>query len=407
MEAPRRIWPWDVLTGLAVYAFTTLPVFVGLTAATTPGVFLHSSDTTPNVLQACCFYDGSYYQSVIENGYEYDPDRASIIAFAPGYPIAAECFRRLTGCSTQLALVATANAALALALVVLSVYLRTRYPEEPLTARLTILTLIGLWPAGFFFRMAYSESLFLLMLALLLLGFARRWPVAVLALIAGTATGIRPVALAATAAVVAYVLTDPSRGSIRKRIVTSAALVPLACWGLLAFMGYQYVRFGTPTAFAVSHQYWAFYSPQPGDIPDKFTRLALAEPIWNAYVPGSSRNWARYDATGVPAIGVTFWNPIFFAVAAVAVAFGWLRGWLSRPELVLGVALLFIPYVTRADEMLMGSQARFAVVVLPAFVVMGRGLSRLPPYASWAAFVTLAPVLALWAALFAARWPLC
>ena len=407
MEGSRRTWPRDVLIGLAVYAVTTLPVLLGLTIATTPGFLVHAGPIPPDFLQGCCHFDGSHFQAVIENGYEYDPDHASTIAFAPGYPLAADCVRRPIGCSTRLALVTTSNLAFALSLVVLSAYLRTRYPDEPLAARLTILTLIGLWPTGFFFRVAYSESLFLLTLALLLLGFARRWPVVVLALVAGAATGIRPVGLAATAAVAVYVLIDPSRGSVRMRIVTAAALVPLACWGLLAFMGYQYVRFGTPTAFAVAHQHWAFYFPQPGDIPNKFARLALAEPIWNAYIPGSSRHWAQFDTHGFPILGLSFWNPILFVVAAAAVGFGWIRGWLSRPESVLGFALLFIPYVTRADEISMGSHARFAAVAIPAFVVMGRLLSRLPPYASWAVFVTLAPVLALWAALFAARWPFC
>ena len=34
-------------------------------------------------------------------------------------------------------------------------------PDEPLTSRLTVLALIGLWPVGFFFRMGYSEAFLL------------------------------------------------------------------------------------------------------------------------------------------------------------------------------------------------------------------------------------------------------
>ena len=37
------------------------------------------------------------------------------------------------------------------------------------------------------------------------------------------------------------------------------------------------------------------------------------------------------------------------------------RGWFTKPETILGIGLLLIPYVTRGDEMSMGSQARFVV----------------------------------------------
>jgi hypothetical protein len=389
-----------------VYALTTLPVYLGLTLATVPGVLEHNGPP-PDFLHACCHYDGGHFQSIVQNGHSYEAVKGNTVAFFPGYPLTARGVSQLTGWSTKLALVATSNVAFAVTLILLSAYLRLRDPDEPLASRLTVLALIGLWPVSYFYRMAYSESLFLVTLALLLLGFARRWPVVVLAFVAGAATGIRSVGLGATAAVVVYVLSDPERGPIRKRLVTAAALVPVGCWGMLAFMAYQYARFDTPIAFIVVQQHWAFHTPQPGDIPTKFLRLALAEPLWNAYVPGSSRHWVRFDQHGVPMIGIMFWNPIFFAITAAAVAFGWYRGWLTRPEAALGFLLLFIPYVTRADEMSMGSHARFAAVAIPAYVVLGRVLGRLPPFVTWVVFAAFATVLALWSALFAAQWPLC
>jgi hypothetical protein len=405
-ERPRSHWPADVLTGVAVYAVTALPVVLGLTVATTPGMLVHPGPT-PDYLTCCCHWDGSHYEDIVRNGYALDPNKGSNVAFFPGYPLAAALVGRLTGCDAKVALVVIANVALAAAFVLLSAYLRARYPGDPPATRLTVLAVIGLWPAGFFFRIAYSESLFLLALAVLLLGLARRWPVGVLALVAGVATGIRGVGVAASAAVVVNVLADSARGPLRRRVLTAAVVAPLACWGLLGFMAYQYERFGTPTAFIETQRHWELHMPAPDEPRDKWARLVLVEPVWNAYVPGSSRHWILHDSHRVPVLGIAFWDPLLFVVALVAVGVGWYRGWLTHAEAALGLGLLLVPYVTRADELSMGSHARFAAVVVPAYVVLGRALSRLPTFISWAVFATLAPVLALWTALFAASWPLC
>ena len=406
MTDRRRPWLTDIVAGLAVYVFTSLPVLMGVSMATTLGVMRHSS-APPCFVDATCQFDGAHFASIIDDGYRYDRDNASTVAFFPGYPVVGGWVRSLGNWPARLATVVTANVSFALALILLSAYLRVRYPEDAGSTRLTILILIGLWPAGFFFRMGYSESLFLLTLALLLLGFTRRWPVWLLAFIAGAATGIRLVGIVASAAVVYHVVSDEERGSSRRRLLLAAALAPLTCWGILAFIGYQEVRFHTPVAFVDAQKHWAFYSPLPGEISSKAVRLAVAEPIWNMYVPGSSRHWMLFHATKNPLFGIMFWNPILFTLASVAVIIGLFRGWLTRPEAVIGVGLLLIPYVTRGDELCMGSQARFTTVVVPAFVVMGRLLGR-----SLAAITTLllavaAALLMLWSALFAAGWPMC
>jgi hypothetical protein len=401
-----RNWLGDVRVGAAVYLLTSLPVFAAVFVGTRPGL-MEQQGTVTDFLHGFCHYDGGHFESIIHDGYWYDPARGSNIAFFPGYPLAVEGVLRLSGCSTRLAMVTISNVSLCLSFIVLAAYLRIRFPDEPASSRLTILTLIGVLPAGFFFRMGYSESLFLLFVSLLLLGFVQRWPVIVLAVLAGALTGIRAVGLAAGAAVIVQVLADTSRGSPGKRVATAALLAPVTCWGLLAFMGYQQVRFGTPIAFALTQEHWSFYSPAPGDIPTKALRLALAEPIWNSYVPGSSRYWARFESEGMPVLGLLFWNPILFAIAVVAVIVGWRRGWLAAHEAILGLGLLLIPYATRADEMSMGSHARFAAVAIPAYVVIGRMLERLSAPARWLVLAALAALMTLWAALFAACWPLC
>jgi hypothetical protein len=343
----------------------------------------------------------------MRDGYEFDAARGSNIAFFPGYPLAIHGVQLLTGWPTRLAMVVASNAALCVAFILLARYLRLRRPDENIRHRLLTLVLIGLWPVGFFFRMGYSESLFLWFLALLLLGFVERWPAVMLAVIAGALSGIRAVGLAASATVILNVLLDTSRGSVCTRVLRASWLAPLSCWGLLAFMGFQQVRFETPFAFVVVQQHWAYHTPDPGAIPTKAARLALAEPIWNTYVPGSSRHWEQYGESRLPFPGLGFWNPILFLVAVFAVILGWVRGWLNRPEVIVSIGLLLIPYVTRADEMSMGSHARFAVVVIPAYIVMARLLGRLPAPVVLIVYASLTVSLFLWAALFAAHWALC
>jgi hypothetical protein len=400
-----RSWTADLLTGVAVYAVTALPVAAGLAAATTPGL-LPREGPPPDVLSCCCYFDGGHYWNITTRGYWVSAEGQSPVAFFPGYPLAARLIAWATGSGAKLALVVTSNLALVAALALLSAYLRAKDVGAPPGTRLATVALVGVWPVGFYFRMAYSESLFLALVALLMLGMVRRWPVWVLAAVAGAATGVRAVGVAASAAAVVHVLCDPARGPLRNRIATAALLAPLSCWGLFAFMGFQYLTFGDALAFAEAQRHWVHYTPAPGDTGPRWLRLALAEPLWNVYVPGSARHWTLVDRHGNPLLGLAFWNPLLFALALAAVVLGWWRRWLSGPEAVLGLGLLLIPYVSRADEWSMISQARFASVALPALVVLGRLAARLPRAASGALFAVLSGVLGLWTALFATARPM-
>lgn len=390
MDSQRRTWRSDLLTGFLVYCITTLPVGIGLVAA-----------GTPNLLESCCHYDGEHFIHLVDREYWYEPERASGVAFFPGYPLLARGVVAVTGFSSRIALLLVSNLALIAALTFLSAYLR---PQPK--ARLTTLLLVGLWPVGLCFRMAYSESLFLAAIALLMLGLSRRWPIVLLALIAGAGTGIRAVGLAASATVLVSVLMDQSRGPLRQRLLTAVAIAPVACWGLLAFMLFQFAEFETPLAFLQTQRHWSAYVPEHPEPIYKVGRLAIAEPIWGSYVPGSTRHWTRFNENPNPLLGTAFWNPILFVFAGLLVAYGWHRRWLSREESILGFGLLVIPYVTRSDEQSMISHARFAAVVLPAYIVLGQLLSRTPLFVRCIAFAGLATLLALWTALFAAGGPL-
>ena len=391
MEQSPRVWRWDLLTGIVVYLVSAIPVAIGVVR-----------DARPNLLESFFHFDGGHYIHLVELGYWYDPDRASGVAFFSGYPLAADAIIALTGVSSRYGLLIASNLFLIAAFAFFSAYLRK---ESPLT-RWCSLAVLALWPVGISFRVAYSESMLLAVLALFMLGLARRCPIVVLAVIAGAATGVRAVGVAASAAVLLHLLMDASRGTLKKRFLSAAALAPITVWGLLAYMLFQFVQFDTPLAFVQTQKHWSVYVPEHREPIDKAMRLAIAEPIWGSYIPGSKRHWTIANEDENPFLGSSFWNPILFVLAGGLVVFGWYRRWLTREEFLLGFGLVAIPYLSRADEQSMISHARFAAVVLPAYLVMGRLLSQSSFALRAFVFALLAIGLTLWSGFFASGRPL-
>ena len=60
------------------------------------------------------------------------------------------------------------------------------------------------------------------------------------------------------------------------------------------------------------------------------------------------------------------------------------------------------PYLTRAYEMSLASHARFATVVVPVYLVLGRLLHNKPEWLRGSVLSGLALLLMAWSALFAA-----
>src|SRR6185312_9134621 len=141
MDVFRRGWQSDFLIGLLIYIVTTIPVAIGVGIARHPDFARYSLDPGHTILEMCCRYDGDHFTRIVERGYHYDPERASSVAFFPGYPLLARILAALSGCSAHVALLVTANASMLAALIITAAYLRTK--AEP---RLTTLWVIGLWP---------------------------------------------------------------------------------------------------------------------------------------------------------------------------------------------------------------------------------------------------------------------
>ena len=160
----RDEWTNDFLVGFTAYYLTSLPVFLGiLFGVDFPRPGEDPSAPRPDFVAACVHFDAGHYVKITRKGYSYDPEKRSLVAFFPVYPLLSRGVSQATGLSAEEALLLTAHIGLLIGAFVLLVrYVRVRWPEATAEQRGIVLAVFGLWPMGlFFFRMPYAESLFL------------------------------------------------------------------------------------------------------------------------------------------------------------------------------------------------------------------------------------------------------
>ncbi len=374
-------------------------------------------------------WDGWWYAGIVNEGYAFDEERPSNVAFFPAYPLLSHCLHRLTGLSAYLSLLAVAHVCLISAFVLLGSYVRQRFPANQDLPEYALVS-FALMPMTLFFRMTYSESLFVLITILVMFGRQRHWPAWVTALIAGAATGTRSLGVAlllplawdwwqraredassgcpASELPAAIVKADAKRKiretfnlrNVRRFVLSAAVLGPLASWGLLANMAYEHLEFGDAFAFVRTQAHWEMRPDLPW--PRRLVSLASLEPIWSIYVPSSEAYWARHDYVANPLFSLQFWNPIYFLACAGLVAFGAWRRWLTPPEWLLSAGLLGIPYVLQGYRMMMLGHGRFTCVVFPMYIVLAHILSGVSRPAAILICVLMGVQLFYWSAMFAA-----
>lgn len=377
-------------SGLSLYACTSFPVFLGAVFAST---FAAAFDKTEG-LRVCARFDGTHYSRIAEQSYFFHPNAPSDVAFFPAYPLAGRFVSSLTGLGTVAALLLVSQVFLAASFVLLAAYVhwrddRNRQPMPmigdfpsadtrlPPSVDITITLLaFGLSPPTFFFRMAYSESMFVAFALATMLAIARRRSVFLVALLAGLGSAVRPVGVALMLPLVLYVWSSAESPRIRLRRL--AFCLPLGLSGLAAYMGYQYAVFQTPFAFASTQEHWRI-APKLG-LAEKAYSLVTWEPLWRAYDPSYPGYWKNFGPAN-PLLNCQFMNPIFFVGTIILIAIGGYRRWLNRYEFAFGLGVLAIPYLTRAHEMCLMSHARFSSVAFPVYLVVAILIRRWPPVA--------------------------
>jgi hypothetical protein len=418
----------DVIFGLATYYLTTLLVVLGVIFGhdfvKPPPHQLDSVGPNPDLLTCFARYDGQHYRKILEDGYEYYPDRQSSIAFFPAYPLTARFVSVVTGCSSDVALLIVSHVFLAAAFVAFTSYVRQRFGNFDEQAQFAVLA-FGLFPTTFFFRMAYSESTFVFLAILALLGMERRWPVILIALIIGAATATRATGVALVPAF-AYHLwrrsktRPPDPGEARPIAPSPLAregrgegtvvfrqlpwALPLSCWGLLAFTAYQWSAFDEPLAWAKGHAHWRLF-PDLG-FAHKLQSLVTLEPVWSMLLPDSPRYWGKWEWHDNPFFSLVLANPILFLFTGALIVTGAAKRWLTGPEIILGIGLLLIPYGGRGYENLMLSTGRFCAVAFPVYIVLGKVLGRMPNHVGILLLTISSFLLNVYSGLFAKGYQL-
>jgi hypothetical protein len=346
------------------------------------------------MIRAMCHSDGAFYVAIADSGYDYSENVASIVAFFPGYPLIVRYVSAIIGMPAATTAVVVANLFLLIATFLLSAYCLRRPKPTPL---LQTLVIFAAFPTTFFFHMAYSESLFLCLAILFMLGIASHWRPWLVAIVAGAATGVRPVGVALLVPLAMYL--SATNASFTYSTLRKGAVMLLGTWGLVAYMSYQYLEFGDALAFAKTQRFHRAH-PDVGTA-DKIFAIASWEPLWSVYELGSPGYWGNIIDVDNRILSLSFANPIIYLTVAICVAIGAWKKWLTYYEVALAVGLLAIPYVTRSYEMCMLSQGRFAAVCFPVYIVVGQFLMRLKAGYAISVLAILAAYFCVYAMLFA------
>lgn len=348
-----------------------------------------------------CFanWDGVWYSDIADHGYTYDSRQGSNVIFFPGYSCLAALVSRLTSFNTTVSLLIVSHGCFLSCIYLMQKYLIARFPD--LTADKILLTLLAFAfsPMSFFFRMAYAESLFCLIILLVLYGIKRRWPFWVLVVIAGAGSAVRLVGLSLSC-VLAMHLWD-SRFSGNQRYWLKWLMLPMGAWGVLLFMSFLSTAFGDPWIFSSNHVFFNT-NVRADSLLVRLGKLLILEPLWITYMPDSQLYWAKSGDQGDALFSLSFMNPIFFFATVAIVAYGSGARYLNRYECVLSVLLLAIPYISKGYDNAMLGHGRYASVVIPAYWVIGGLLQKMPSELQFIVVACGAVFMTLYATLFAA-----
>jgi positive regulator of sigma E activity len=102
-----------------------------------------------DLVAALCSWDGYWYISVASQGYTYNPDAVSNIAFFPVFPLLGRVLASLFGVDVPTSLLVASNSCCLAFFWLLVKYCRLRQLSR--TATILAVFLVAVFPTGFFF----------------------------------------------------------------------------------------------------------------------------------------------------------------------------------------------------------------------------------------------------------------
>jgi Mannosyltransferase (PIG-V) len=398
---PDRVHPLGQhLYWLVCFAASSVVVLLGVDFGrlfVIPGPWFKAPEP---FIESMVHWDGAYFLGIAGTGYSYTPGRPSTVHFFPFYPLVGWCVMKLTGLSSQPALVVLSHLCFAASLYLLGRYIRGRYGAEHNGACPAALLTLSFLPAGFFFHMCYTESLFLLLCIIHLHLMERRAHPVLPALVVGMAVATRAVGVGLLAPLLLYLAHYARRP--KAFLGWCTLCLPLATSGLIIYGVYCQWAFGDALATVRDRAtLWAL-RPLPA-LPEKLLALATFQPVWEIFVPSSGAYWGRFATRALVPFSLYVANPVYFVAALVLVGLGRWKRWLNSYETLAALGLLLVPYWTVGYEGQMVSMARYVVVIPAVYLVAGRLLAKLPPVVGGCMLALSGLFLAMYAALFA-RW---
>jgi hypothetical protein len=352
-------WP-GIGTAVGILALTRLVQLVLLV------VLDHATDEPAGLRSNLLIWDGGWFQRVAEgypSGYTYGPDGAlqgNELAFFPLYPM---LIRLLSGlgldsgtAAITVSWLASIGAAVALHLLGTSLYGRR--------AGWALVAICCSAPVSVVLSMAYSESLFLALVAGMFVAAHRQvwWAAGLLGLGAALT---RPTGAAAAVALAVAAVIAVRRHPERTWQPLVAAAVALA--GVPAYLGWVAWRVGDLDAwFRIQAAGWGTSFDFGASTVDFLGRTLT---VGDGWVPMSVALilLAALAAAGVALAGRP-WLPLaVYGLVAMVLAYGQAGFYHSKPRLLLPVLLTLLPSVVAAAR----ARPRVAVPAIAAWAAFG------------------------------------
>jgi hypothetical protein len=307
-------------------------------------------------------WDGEHYVALAMGGYLNPPDNVSP-AFFPLYPLLLRSFAELFGGPISKEALSVWAPLLSLLFLPFAFYFIYHIALDgwgERVARGTVL-ILAFFPTTFFLNAAYTESVFLALSAGSLWAMRVRRDLLLACVLAGFAAATRNVGVFLVAPLMYEWIKDIERFRWR------GIYLLLAPGGLLAYMGYLWMRFGDPLLFYSAQESWGRQATGP---------LDTASRAWGSAVEGAGRLfdpglWAHPSLGNVAnhiAGAGNFFNVAFFVFAVVVL----LAGLRDLPLSLTVYGLLLVAPATlfgTPGSPLMGTP-RYVLVAFPIFIVL-------------------------------------
>jgi hypothetical protein len=344
-----------------------------------------TSDVPSGSMNIWSHWDGEHYVALAMGGYLQPPENVSP-AFFPLYPLLMRSFAELFGgplSQSALSVWGPLLSLLFLPFALYFVYHIALYGWGQRVAEGSVLAL-AFFPTTFFLNAAYTESLFLALSAGSVWAMRVRKDLLLACILGGFAAATRNVGIFLVAPLMYEWVRGGGleEGNERWRGIY-LALVPS---GLVAYMGYLWIRFGDPLLFYSAQQNWGRQATGP---------LATAGRAWKSAAEGAGRLldpglWAHPSLGNLAdhlAGANNLYNLCFFVFAVVVLLAG-LRD-LPLSLSIYGFLLLAPATLFGTPESPLMGTPRYVLVAFPIFIVLGLLSRKKLLFGGWLVLSTL------------------